>query len=327
MALLFIDGFDHYATADITKKWDENNIASINAGGRITGSYVSVAASGGRYVGKVFTSSSTVIIGFALYVGVRATSLLRLYDGTTQQVELALTAAGALTISGQSSADNVVPTSAWTYVELKVTIDNTYGSVEVRINGSSTPVISASGLDTQATANAYVNRVRLISSTSGTQFYDDFYLCDTTGSTNNNFLGDVTIRNLYPNGAGNYTQFTPSTGSNYTCVDEASVNTTDYVSSSNVGDIDTYALGDLASTATGTIMGIQVNNMALKDDAGARSVANVIRSGTTDEVSSSAALSTSQLDYRSIHETDPATSAAWTVSGINALEAGTKVAA
>ena len=34
MSLLFIDGFDHYATADITKKWTTASAATIGVTGR-----------------------------------------------------------------------------------------------------------------------------------------------------------------------------------------------------------------------------------------------------------------------------------------------------
>ena len=109
-------------------------------------------------------------------------------------------------------------------------------------------------------------------SSSGMNF-DDLYVCDSAGSTNNGFLGDCRIDTIYPSGAGNYTQFTPSTGSNYTCVDETAPNTTDYVDGATVGDRDSYALGNLSALSSQTVYGVQVNAAILKDDAGSKSAA------------------------------------------------------
>jgi hypothetical protein len=36
---------------------------------------------------------------------------------------------------------------------------------------------------------------------------DDLYVCDSTGSTNNTFLGDVRVDTVRPIGAGNYSEF------------------------------------------------------------------------------------------------------------------------
>ena len=44
MALRFVDGFDHYVTADITKKWNSNDGGTISAsGGRRSSGAVTVA--------------------------------------------------------------------------------------------------------------------------------------------------------------------------------------------------------------------------------------------------------------------------------------------
>jgi hypothetical protein len=54
---------------------------------------------------------------------------------------------------------------------------------------------------------------------------------------------------LPPTGAGSVTGLTPSTGSNYACVDERPASTTDYVSDTVDQDYDLYAHGSLPATA------------------------------------------------------------------------------
>jgi hypothetical protein len=64
---------------------------------------------------------------------------------------------------------------------------------------------------------------------------------------------------------------------------------------------------------------------AVKMDAGAASVAHVIRSGGTDYTDSDFALSTSWARYMKVRGANPNTAAAFTKANIDALEMGPKV--
>jgi len=156
-------------------------------------------------------------------------------------------------------------------------------------------------------------------------YIDDFYICDQTGSTNNDFLGDVRVDTLLPNGEGTHLDFTPSTGTtHYQLVDEAAPNTTDYNESGTAGQRDSYAMQDLASV-TGSIKGVQVAGAILKDDVGARSIKVGVRAGGTTSVGSTQALATTQIYYTAVHETNPSTSTAWTEAGVNGAEAAFEI--
>ena len=158
---------------------------------------------------------------------------------------------------------------------------------------------------------------------------DDFYMLDQSGSAPlNDFLGDCRIDTIYPSADGTYSDFTPSTGStHYTLVDEATPNTTDYVSSSTVGNRDSYQFQDIAALSAQTIYGVQVNAAIVKDDAGARSAATFVRSGSSNSDGAGVGLSTSQTYISQIFTTDPNTGAAWTESAVNAAQFGTVVTA
>lgn len=347
MSLKFFDGFDHYATADITAKWTARANATIDAtAGRRGGGAVKTTGST-NYINKTVAAASTLIIGFAFnYDGVitGAGYILYLGDGGSDQCGLYLNADGTISFrratTTLATSATALSASTWNYIELRVTIHDTTGAYEVRLNG--TNILSASSVDTKNTANATANSIWLngrpggsggggvnAGSSSGI-FFDDFYYCDDTGSTNNNFLGDCRVDAYLPNGNGNSSQLTGSDGNstdNYLHVDESAPDgDTSYVESATAGQKDTYAMADMTHTPS-SIFGVQVLADAKKDDAGLRSIATVTRSGGTDYDGATQGLSTSYAYYSDIREVDPNTSAAWTKTNFNAAQHGVKVAA
>lgn len=339
MALLFMDGFDHYATADMTKKWTTVNAMTINStGGRRNGGYVATSL-GTSAFGKTFPSSySTIIVGFAFrYTGSSASlyDAIALKESTTSHLTLSVQpSSGKVTLRRGTNTGTLLATSTatlsastWYYFELKATINDTTGAYDFRINGVTD--FSATNVDTRnaGTSGVIDNITTLAGGSSITSSWDDLYVCDTSGSTNNNFLGDCRIDTLLPTGDGNYTQFTPSTGtSHYALVDESTPNTTDYNSSATSGNRDSYTYPDLTSLTSQTIYGVQICAAALKSDAGARSLGTMSRLSSTDKDGTGATLSTSQTYICEIQETDPSGSA-WTQTNVNAAEFGVKVTA
>mgnify|MGYP000653285074 CR=1 FL=1 len=344
MALLFIDGFDHYATADITKKWTSAGATAVigsTDGRRGGGAFkASLTGTSTTILTKTLTASASWVLGFAISVSAlpsAATTLAALLDAGSVQCDLRLNTDGTLSITRNGTAltngtsVTALTTNTWYYIEFKVTIADSISasSCKARINGVDAITVATSQ-DTKATANASANQVRLgTSNSSGMQFYiDDFYCCDQSGSVNNDFLGDCRIDTLYPNADGNYSQFTPSTGStHYDLVDETAPNTTDYNESATNGHRDSYAFQNLSALVASTIHGLQVNVAALKDDAGTRSACAMVRSSSTDSDGATVALSTSQAYISQVWETNPNGSVAWTESSVNAAEFGVKVAA
>lgn len=329
MTLLFIDGFDHYANnTDLQKKWTTTNSQGVSTtGGRRGGGAADLLNSS---ISKTVTTASPTsgIVGFAWKGSFDQIFLIG--DATVQHFNLFLQANGTLQIRRGTT---VLATSTFAfavniyyYLEVKFTINDTTGSVEVRKNGETSSFVSVSGADTQNGGTASWSRITLDSDS----FFDDLYVCDTNGTTNNNFLGDCRVDTLYPNGNGNSSQFTGSDGNstdNYLLVDETTPDyDTTYVESSTSGNKDTYTFTDLSHNPA-SIYGIQISPCAKKDDAGARSMGAVIRRSAVDYDGTSTALSTDYLYYPYIAETDPSTVAAWTQTNINAAEFGVKITA
>ena len=341
MTLLFVDGFDHYGTSDLSKKWvnvgGSEQIASTS--GRRGGGAL-YAASYGQSIDKVITSSGTVIIGVAFKSATFNTgypALFTLKESATVHLTVMYNAASKIEIRRGNTGGTLLATStsaytlsAWNYFELKAKIDSTTGMTEVHINGVVDSGLTLTGANTRNGGTSGVISTVQLGQSGGAgawAYYDDLYVCNNSGSTNNDFLGDCRVDTILPTGDGNYTQFTPSTGTaHWSLVDENPPNTTDYVSSATSGDRDSYTFPDLSGLSSQTIYGIQINAAALKSDAGARSLGTMSRLGGTDKDGAGAAMSTSQLYISEIQETDPA-SAAWTESNVNAAEFGVKVTA
>lgn len=313
------------------------------------------------------------------------------------------------TVLGTSS--NAFVPAQWQYVEFKAIFSTTgTGTCEVKVNGVVWLTVT-SVTNATTTANASVGQW---TSTSGStnSYFSDLYVVDTTGAINTTYLGDITVAELYPNGAGTNSAWTsnPAASFSLTSVANASAGTTVYtgtitggasnayqgyyftvtgfttganngtflcsastattitlVNASGVaethaatcafqaipqagihgGIVDGYATtsvgtrpnGDVAYlssstptqkhdfthqplTLTGQIAGTIHRYYARKDDAGTRQVAGYCLSGGTEGDGTTQSLSALYQYYSDIYETDPNTSAAWTLVNFNNAKFG-----
>jgi hypothetical protein len=216
----------------------------------------------------------------------------------------------------------------WNYVEMKVYSHLTEGTIEVRVNGC--PVFFGANLVT-ATANGTITRVGLggnfITTPAGYSQLDNFYVCDGDGSTNNDFLGRVTIEALHPDGddtvnwsvTGNV-----SIANNYGQVNSNLAKpTTDYVEEETTGNRDSYSMDDVSADFD-TIYAVVAVAHA-KYDTNATTIKFVLTSNGTDAESANIALTTSLKTELFVVEEDPDSSNAWTPSTVNALLSGYEV--
>lgn len=338
MTLLFMDGFDHYSSAQINRKWGGTSGGTLSMqAGRFAGQSFRLQNTAGNVVSGIFSNTHhTVILGMAINWATYGPVVL-LRDNGTAQVELRINGSGQLYVTRNGTviagpSTNSISINTWYYVEFKVKIDNSAGTVEVRVNGTSTGWINATGLDTQNTANAYVNQIVLTN--NGTlgiinNHFDDLYFLNTLGTRNNNFLGDSRIETLYPTGAGNSTQWTPNTGNNWAAVDEPGTQDDDttYISSQTVGHKDTYGYGNLASSS-GYVAAVQTDVLYRVDTSGTRSVVPVTRSGGSEADGNTITVSSATYAVaKEIQELNPLTTAEWTRTEVNAAEFGVKVTA
>lgn len=147
----------------------------------------------------------------------------------------------------------------------------------------------------------------------------DLYLCDRV-APNDDFLGDISIAYIKPDGVGAASGWTPSAGANWECVDEVPPNDeTDYVETTTPATRDTYTFEDVL----GDPVAIQVCNYCRKDGVGGASVAVVTRQGGVDYDGPEQGIGSTSYDYRlQPYDTNPATSAQWTKAEMDAGEWG-----
>ncbi len=222
-----------------------------------------------------------------------------------------------------ATSSNTFSIGAWYYLECKAKINSTTGTYEVRINGTSTGWIPAvTGANTRNGGNNQVTGTRL-GWTTGNQGiqYDDLYVCDTTGSVNIDFLGPQVVETVRPMGAGNYSQWTPNLGLNFSNVNDLQTdNDGTFNQSSTAGQKDSFVMSDLS--AGGTVSAIQHVLYAKQSVGAQRSIRPVQRSGGTDFAGATVNTGTSYTMALDLDDVNPATGAAFTPFEINAAEFG-----
>lgn len=340
MALRFIDGADHYATADIPKKWTLPGGAIIANNGRGGGNNLRLGSQ--NSVTKNLDSQPTWIVGAAYYFNTSSSTfntLLTLSDNTTIQVYLRFNADRTISvISGSTvlvTSSATVALGIYNYIEFKCTINSSISANTCKVNLNGTTICNVSaGSSTQVSSNASANSIAILTPYLANNLdIDDIYICDGTvgagggGMPNNNFLGVIMVETIFPNGNGNVNNFINSNSNstnNYTYVNETPPdNDTTYVASNTPGNIDLYAYQSMLNAQS--IFGIQQILDFRKDQAGNREAAPVVRLGSTNYVSSNIE-PTSDYDFAlQIREINPSTSLSWVTADINAAQFGVKL--
>jgi len=273
-------------------------------------------------------SPQTVIVGAGTRLGTYS-SYWELYDGSTVQLRFTL-ASGAInvyrgpgtTLLGTHAVS--WPLNMWQYLEVRATIDPTNGSYELRVNGAT--IGSGSGLNTRNSGASQVTAVRFTGAGGAACHVDDLYICDTTGSYCNTFLGPVCISHLAPASDVSTTWSRNGGTSNYGRLTETAPDgDTTYVYDATPGHVDQYGLADLP-TAAYTVAAV-ASVMYVRSDGGTLSVAPVMWSGSSTSEGAAVAPGAAYAAYFQPFYTDPDTGLVWTVSGINAANIGLKVIA
>jgi hypothetical protein len=346
MALVFFDGFQDCA------------ILPKNEWSGAAGFYTPVAGRDGsangalnlRNTGGPTTRTLTPSSGPAVCIcGCAAANVLggtfstmTFHDNAaTRQIWVGLNGAGFIEVHRTDKAGALLGTSSehtaigseWHYYEYKVVLNAAgAGMVVVRLDG--VQVLNLTGITTSSlTSNVRYLSMFQSSSTGTSAQYDDMYVCDDTdgtatqGRANNDFLGDVRVASLYPTSAGDSTGWTPSTGANWSCVDETTPSTTDYVSilSTSTGTRDLYNVTDLAASVA-LVYGVRVSLYALKSDAGAALVKPVLKENGVVTASVAQGLSTAAAAVHGpMIMAKPSDGSVFAPSDVNALQIGVEV--
>lgn len=253
------------------------------------------------------------------------------WDGTSNVIRARANNVVSGTLLAASST--TLPPDTWHVIDWRIQITSTtVGIVEVWLDGNR--VINFSGDNTQTTTLnvQFVALGHLGTAVSGvgTGFYvayDDIVVNDTLGTANNARAGDGRVVLLLPTAAGSSTQFTrggTDTGANYSQVNELPPSMAQYVGSNTVGNRDLYTLADVP-VAVQSINVVEALLLVQNSDAGGGSIAPTIKSGAATNEVTPIGLSTSPGYVVGRWETDPNTTAAWTIAAVNAAEVGATV--
>lgn len=226
MSLLFHENFQYYKEDEnyLAKRWldDSFNVLSSDSshvGGPYLGGTLGprIQTVIGDYSvtyddGDGLLLPRTIIVG--MYASGSQGNNITLYD-QDNNVHCVVTSTRGRVFFKNNNGNTVVATSdysyhvltTWHFLEAKFYIDNTSGTVEIRVNNE--PFISYTG-DTQGSANNWVHRVSLGGGTLCK--ITNVYICDDSGNYNNDFLGNIASTGLFPNNTGTTNQFINSSG-------------------------------------------------------------------------------------------------------------------
>lgn len=350
MAGVFFDSCDHYATANIAEKWTQiHGSPTIEAVGRrgTNGMRFNLYSTGTgddvRVTPFPVPSGDTCIVGYAFNhvsafsdtqagtvedSGSTAVStMLSIRQGAVTQVWFSVLGDGTIAVrrgttllgtSGFALTQNV-----FQYIEFKVKVHGSAGTVEVRVN--TVPILVLTGLNTQGAGSGNWNEVKIgqFAFASPDVRIDDIYVLDGSGSSNNDFLGDVRIDAVFPNADGNSSQFTRSTGaSQFATVDETAPNgDTDYNEAATSGLKDTLNYPN-APVAGANILAIQGDVYGKKTDSGGAGVKQITRISGVDYQGTEVGIGTAYNYQRQVWDVKPSDSTPWTDTDFNAAEFG-----
>lgn len=341
--LLFMDGFDHYVTADITVKWTAINGGSVSIGAFGRRSSNGLRCNGGdQWVAKSplspAPSGNLVVFGVGMLLNDSFAGLTFQGNPVGQQIGvrlsgshqwyLAVKTTGAIelrrgdgTLLGTTSLG--LTQSVYHYIEGEIVTATSGATAKLWIDG--VQALDLTGLNTANSGSNGWDTFRLASGQSMDTRFDDVYLCDGSGSLNITRRGDCRVDALYPTGAGANTGFTPLSGSNYQMVDETAPDAdTTYNLAATAALKDTFPVTDAAAPGA-DIYGVQLLASARKLDASAAGHTPVIRIGSTDYDGTEQGLAQTYDYIRQMYEQTPEGSPQdWTSDIVNAAEFGYK---
>ena len=193
---------------------------------------------------------------------------------------------------------------------------NSGGVCTVKINGVTDATYSG---DTTAGLENVQTLVYGKNGASVRQTYiDDIIVSDTT------WLGNVYITGLVPKSAGDSTTWDPSTGSNYTCVDEVPASDTDYISTNTADETDLYNIDSLTGTI-GSVLAVELCiRAAYEGTPTPTKIKHAVKIGGTEYYGSDISPTLSFLDYFYLWDQNPNTSDDWSNTNITDLQIGVK---
>ena len=314
MARIFIDSFE-------TQKfdlWDSATgtpLIESTVGYDMKGNYYTFLGSN-DYLYKSVPAASEYYFAFQYRPYDLSNHFFRVLNGSTELNKLRLDAGKLHAYAGTTliaSGTKSFSTSTTYFLQIYIKVDNINGRIQVKYDGVTD--IDYTG-DTLRAGFSTINMVKI-----GEQIrFDNFIIDDSV------MPEETEICLLKPNGIGNASNWAPTSGNNYACVDEVPHNDADYVSENVADAIDTYITenspGDVVSVKC-----IQLQARARKDSDSLLDNMNLVVRSDADYHGNDESLTTSFVEKVKIWETNPADSLVWEKADIDAMEIGVRARA
>ncbi|MGQ9642801.1 MAG: hypothetical protein ACUVT3_02965 [Ignavibacterium sp.] len=328
MALLYCTGFDRGTDLSFYKIYSANN-ADIVGGGRTNNALrlQSTIDAANLRINITGNDYSELIAGCAVkFHGNSGYKDIIRFMNYNSQANVTIhrgSGAGYLAIGLRDTqwiwTSLTLSNYVWYYIEVKAKFHNTNGYVIVKVNGLE--VFNQTNLNTAYSSSILSSRYIWLKSEKDEVLYDDFYVCDTTGTKNNNFLGDISVKTIRPTRDGTYNDFSVvGAGSRYEAVDESNPDyDTSYVTESGSGLKQTF--GFSAPSIEGSVLGV-IHNAVMRKDGSSEFVRLLAKYNTTTTSGEIIALSDTYQNYSVIYPTRLNSSEDWSVNDLNSLELG-----
>jgi len=349
MALLFCDNFENWTTTSTAypgpwvnasgSNWGTAGSAA-NVNNSIPGVFRSAATTGTSNLAVGYANSATIISQFrASFASTSETdsgAIVWFNDGSTEQVSLRMQPNGffavyrGLTTAKLGESINFYPFNIDEYldIELKVTFNNTTGSVQLKINGVSE--INLINQNTRATANNFANQVMIGRSASlqeARPFFKHIIIMDTTGSVMNDFIGPVDVTSLRPNADdATILDWTANTGTRWQAVNQAITDgDTTYVSADTPGDQILFELQNLPAGVT-DVFAVMPQAQIKREQGTTRITKFLMGSGVDTELGSKElAIGPTYAFRQEAISVSPFTTDPWDVAEVNGLRLGMEI--
>lgn len=334
----YMDSFEH---GDSTR-YSTNAMASFSSTGNHRGTNGSRCCQhngGAAYLGVAVAAEDTKYQGVAFDMTGSPGSygrwgLLWFAEGSTRHVTIMVDANGKVAAyRGTSTGGTLLGTSSvvcqvinsFIHYEAKVKVHDSTGTIDVWCEG--TNVLSLSSQDTRNGGTGVIDNCGIGGDEGGGggtsfSYYDDWTVQDASATVP---VGDVAVILHQANATGTYSSATASTSTVLSCVDDTATNgDTDYaiLDSTSLPKALSVNLANTPSNAV-TVYAVHPFAIVRKDDAGANTGRLLLISGATEsDGGADLTASTGYVVKRRIHNTDPNTGIAWTLSGVNAIEVG-----
>jgi len=309
--------------------WTNTNEGTINTTYKRSGNYSwRLGSNLEAYRNITGLSSFYARIGYRPESGFSqdGTYILIWRNGTTVHGSVRLSDAGVLIAYRSTTlvATGSIPVArdVWSLIEVYVLIDDTVGRIITKVDGITD--IDFTGDTRNGTSTTADN----IGYGGNAAEFDDLALNSTAGGSDNSWIGDGHVIALFPNAAGDSSQWTPSSGAtNYLMVDETPAdNDTTYVYTSGINNKDLYHVANAVLSGT-TIHRVWVEARARDTVAISGAIRLMIKENATESESTDLYVLnnyTTRL-VGSEYATKPSNSQPWTDTDINDLQIGQKL--